>query len=216
MAEHIYTFDDPPSERDLDKAVRQLENDGVIAYPTDINWAFGCDASSTKALDRIHRLKPSHPKERPFSLICSSIAMASNLVNIDKVVYQYVRKAWPGPFTVLLVANRALPRQINDKRRVVGVRIPDSPLLLALVERFGKPLATSSVPVVPGYDPSAEPAPPCFGYEVVEHFGHGLDMVLDLSSELSGQESTIIDLTEGIPLLVRRGVGDPNIFDISI
>ena len=71
----MYTYDDPPSERDLTSICAVLRDDGVIAYPTDVNWAFGCDASSSKALDRIHRLKPAHPKERPLALICSSISM---------------------------------------------------------------------------------------------------------------------------------------------
>ena len=207
MAEHLYTYDNPPSARDLAKALKVLENDGVLAYPTDVNWAFGCDAKSSKAMDRIHRLKPSHPKDRPFSLICGSISMAAEYVNIDNSAYRMLKKAWPGAYTVLLTATKTFPRQLKDKRRVVGIRIPESPLLLAVVEKLGRPIATTSVPPPRPGEPT-----PRFGYEVFEDHGHGIDLLLDLGQELPGLESTIIDLTSGVPELMRAGVGDPAIF----
>ncbi len=210
MGDLLYTYDDPPSERDIARVVRVLENDGIVAYPTDVNWAFGCDAKSTKAMDRIHQLKPSHPRDRPFSLVVSSIAMASEYVNIDSVAYRLLKKAWPGAFTVLLTANRNFPRQLKDKRRVVGMRIPACPLVLAIVEKLGRPLATTGVPPLREGE-----LPPHFGYEVHESFGHGVELVLDLGNELKGLESTIIDLTSGAPELVRRGAGDPSLFDIG-
>ena len=208
MGQHLYTYDDPPAERDLKRAVKVLEEDGVLAYPTDLNWAFGCDAASPKALDQIHLLKPTHKKELPFSLLCASISMAAEYVNIDNTAYRYLRKAWPGPYTVLLAATRSFPRQLKDKRRVVGIRIPNCPLMLAVVERLGRPLATTSVPDVG--DQKLH-----FGYEVFEAFGHGVDLVLDLGQELSAQESTIVDLTSGAPELVRLGAGDPAVFDLT-
>ena len=212
MAEHIYTFDDPPSERDLARAVRVLEQDGVLAYPTDVNWAFGCDATSHKGMDRIHALKPGHPLDRPFSLIVNSISMAAEFVTIESQAYRLLKKAWPGPFTVLLTANRNFPRQLKDKRRVVGLRIPESPLLMALVAKLGRPIATAGVPLTEGPD---GPVPPRFGYQVFEEHGHAIDLVLDLGSELSGLETTIVDLTQDSPVLVRLGAGDPKLFEIS-
>lgn len=212
MADHLYTYDDPPSERDLGRALRTIEKDGVIAYPTDLNWAFGCDAASPKAIARIHALKPSHPKDRPFSLLVSSISMAAEYVNIDSLGYRLLKKAWPGPYTVLLAANRNFPKQLKDKRDVAGIRIPKSPLILALIEKLGRPLASAGVPLL-GEGEVAHP--PHFGYEVFEEFGHALDLLLDLGSELSGLETTIVDLTEGYPQLVRLGAGDPALFEIG-
>lgn len=208
MADHIYTYIDPPSERDLARTCKVLEQGGIIAYPTEVNWAIGCDAANVKALDRIRALKPFHPKERPFALLCSSISMAAQVGNIDHSAYRFLKKAWPGPFTVLVLRNKSLPRQIKDKRPVVGIRVPDSPLVLALIEQFGKPLATTSVPNLPDGGPMHH------GYEVNEHFGHGLDLILDLGDDVEGHESTIIDLSEGFPRLIRLGAGDPMVFGL--
>lgn len=209
---HIYTFINPISEKDIDAACAVLAADGVIAYPTDVNWAFGCDAASAKALDRIRQLKPTHPREQPFSLICDSIAMAASYANIDHAAYRILRKALPGAYTILLERNRSLPRAIKDNRRVVGIRIPDAPLVTELVKKFGRPLATTSVPNVTAFAADGIAEAPRFGYQVVEAFGHALDLVLDLGEEVPGLESTIIDFTLGAPQLVRQGAGDIDVF----
>lgn len=206
MGEHLYTYVDPPSEKHLDRAIRALGDDGTLAFPAGTSWAFGCDAASSKALDRIRQLNPAHPKERPFSLMCSSLSMAAEVGMIDHAAYRILKKAWPGPYTVIMRRNRSLPRQIKDKRPVVGIRIPDSPLLLALIERYGKPLAVTSVP----HDANDQPLH--MGYQIHEIYGHALDLVLDLGEELPGMESTVIDFSEGVPILVREGAGDPAVF----
>lgn len=190
------------------KALRLLENDGVLGYPMDVNWAFGCDAASVKALDRIRRLKPSHPKDQPFSLICADISMAATVGNIDNYQYRVLKKCWPGPYTVILKRHRSLPRQIKDKRPVVGVRIPLSPLVRDLVARLGRPLATTSVPAL------SDGTVPRMGYQVFDEFGHGLDLLLDLGEELAGLDSTVIDFTEAEPVVVRVGAGDPHLFGV--
>lgn len=209
MSEHLYTYINPVSERDMKKAIAVLEGDGILAYPLDSNWAFGCNASSPKALDKIRRLKPTHPKDQPFSLICMDMSMAASVGNVDNHHYRILKKAWPGPYTVILTRHKSLPRQIKDKRPVVGIKVPESPLIRELVERFGKPLATTSVPH------KADDSPYLMGYEVMEDFGHGLDLLLDLGEELLGMDSTIIDFTESEPVLVRLGAGDPKIFGVS-
>ncbi len=209
MAEHLYTYVDPVSERDMKKAIAVLENDGILAYPLDSNWAFGCDASSVKALDKIRRLKPTHPKDQPFSLICADMAMAASIGNVDNNHYRILKKAWPGPYTVILTRHKSLARQIKDKRPVVGIKVPESRLICELVTRLGKPIATTSVPR------RSEGEPFKMGYEIAEEFGHGLDLILDLGEELPGLDSTIIDFTDVEPVLVRAGVGDPKLFGVS-
>lgn len=210
MAIHLYTYVNPVRIKDIEEICRVLSDGGVIALALDAGWSFVCDAAHSKALERIQRLKPSHPKDRPFSLMCHSISMASHIANIDNAVYPWLKKALPGPYTILLERHVSLPKQIHDKRREVGLRIPDCELALEILKSYGKPLAASTVP-------SEDDAGllPGFGWEVDQRFGHGLDMVVDRGDETLRAETTIIDLTSGTPVLIRQGLGDPSRFGLD-
>ena len=202
MGEHLYTYIDPPNLRHLDQIVEVLRRNGVIAVPTGTNWAFCADPTSKKAGVRIRQLKPGHPREQPFSLLCRDISMATAMTTIDGSAFRMLNRMWPGAFTVLLKSNRALPRLLKTKREVVGVRIPDDPLTLAIVEHFGGPLMVSTVP----RDPNGQHLR--MGFEVHEAHGHGLDLVVDLGDELPGTQTTVVDLTSGAPEVIREGAGD--------
>ena len=178
MSTHLYTYVNPTRERDLDEVARVLENDGVIALPMDLSWAFCCDASSSKALGRI-------------------------------------QKVMPGPFTILLERHGSLPKQIKDKRRVVGIRIPESNLVLDLVKRFSKPLAATTIPPCRASGEEFHRLPG-FGWQIEENWGHALDMVVDIGTEARREETTIIDLTSGQPVMARLGAGDPKMLGITI
>lgn len=206
MSKHIYTYNDPPSERDIAKACKILEQGGVIAFPAGTSWSFGCCATSSRGLERIQRLNPNHPKDKSFSLICSDISMASSVGNIDHALYRVLKKAWPGPYTIIVKRSRNLPRQIKDKRKVVGIRIPKCHMLLSLVETFGRPIATTSIPR------KKDGTAYAMGYEIMDVFGHALDLILDLGEELSGEESTVVDYSEGEPEIIREGAGSLDIF----
>jgi tRNA threonylcarbamoyl adenosine modification protein (Sua5/YciO/YrdC/YwlC family) len=213
VARHVYTWINPTRERDLDAACSILAVDGVIAIPTETSWCFVCDADSPRGLDRIRRLKPAHPKERPFSLMCASISAAADVVNIDNSIYPLLKRALPGSFTVILERNRSLPKIIHDNRREVGIRIPQAPLVRALLERYGRVLAAATVPPVPmQVDGFMVEHLPRFGHEVFESCGHALDLILDLGDEVPGIETTVIDCTGGSPEVIRAGCGDPAIF----
>lgn len=221
MAEHLYTYDNPPSVRDIQKITDLLKKDGVIAYPTDLNWAMGCDAISVHGLERLRLIKGNQGKNHPFSLIVSSISMAADYVYISNSAYRILKKAWPGPYTVLLTSSRSLPRQLKDKRKVIGIRIPDSPLLQAVIDSLGRPLASTSFPSVLDSNLRGREEPDenmkqeyRLGYEIVDSYGHALDMVVDLGHELPGLESTVIDMTSSTPMIIRRGSGDPALFEI--
>ena len=217
MADHLYTWINPVRESHIEQIRAILDDDGVLAMPMDVAWAFVCDASSPKAIDRIHRLKPEHPKSRPYSLVCSSISMAAHICNIDDKAYRWLKKSMPGTYTVILGRHPSLARQIKDKRREVGLRIPDEPLVRALIDALGRPLAASTLPAHgPGVtaDEIFSPEHPKFGTQVMDTWGHAIDLVVDLGEESPGQETTIIDLTEGVPRLIRLGAGDPGVFGL--
>ena len=217
MADHLYTWINPVRESHIEQIRSVLDDAGVIAMPMDVAWAFLCDASSSKALDRIHRLKPEHPKDRPYSLVCSSISMAAHICNIDDQVYRWLKKSMPGPYTVILERHPTLARQIKDKRREVGLRIPDETLVRAVIDALGRPLAASTLPFLETGLEAEEgfgPGHPKFGSQVMDSWGHALDLVIDLGEESSRQETTIIDLTSGAPRLIREGAGDPAAFGL--
>ncbi|TVQ89987.1 MAG: threonylcarbamoyl-AMP synthase [Deltaproteobacteria bacterium] len=200
-AEHLYTWQDPPNERHLDQTVDLLRRDGVIALSTGTSWAFAVDPSSKRANQRLSRLKPHRDADRPYALLCSSISMASGMASIDGGAYRLLNRLWPGPYTVLLPAGPELPRVLKTKRKVVGVRVPDTALATLVVDRFGGPIVVTTVPRGP------DDQLPTMGYEIVEIFGHALDLVLDLGEPVPGTETTVLDLTGDAPQVVRHGVG---------
>lgn len=209
MAELRYTYQNPVSERDMKDALQVLNRDGVIAFPTDVYWAFACDSRSQKAMARIRQLKPSHPKSQPFSLICDSFSMVSEYGSLSQSAYRLLKRILPGPYTIILKSSKILPKQIKDKRKVVGVRIPQSELVLELTKRFGFPLATTSLPL-----PQNTEAPLSYGYEIEQYFGHAIDMILDLGEKQTLLETTIIDcVEEGDFQILRHGAGDTQLFE---
>lgn len=201
MGDHLYTYDDPPNERDLDTILDVLHHDGVIALPMGTNWAFAASATSKKAEKRIRRLRPGHPDDRPFSMLCDDIARASTMTWIDGRAYRLLKRLWPGPYTVLLKASHDLPRLLRTKRAVVGVRIPEEPLARLLVERRNEPLIVSTIPRGERDEPYR------MGFEIQETLGHALDLVVDLGRELPGTDSTVVRMIDGEVEVVREGAG---------
>lgn len=202
MGEHLYTYDNPPNKRHLQQIGEVLQRNGVIAISTGTSWAFCVDPASKKAITRLTQLKPGHPTNVPFSLLCRDISMATQVTVIDGGAFRVLNRVWPGPFTVLLASHQKLPRLLRTKRSVVGVRIPDEPLAMAIVDQFGGPLLVSSVPR------TAAGSLPTMGYEVYEAFGNRIDLVVDLGAELPGVETTVIDMVHGTPEVIREGAGD--------
>ena len=207
MSEHLYTYIDPPNERHLERICKLLKNDGIIAIPTDTNWAFCCDPTSRKAQQRIQLLKPTRPESQPFSLICSDVSMASSLTKIGNASYRLLRQIWPGPYTIVLSSSRQLPKRLKNKRETVGVRIPNEPIALEIIRYYGQPLAATSIPK------NKDGETLRMGYEVFEEYGHGIDLVVDLGEELPGTETTIFDFSKGEITLLRTGAGNPNVLE---
>lgn len=201
MSELLYTYIRPTNPKHLERATRLLEDGEVISYPTDVNWAMGASPFSAKGVDKLARLKPDHPKNKPFSLLCADLRMVSEVAIFENSAYRILKKILPGPYTIFLKSHHDLPRIIRDKRPLVGVRIPDCPLLSDLIARLGHPLLTTSLPA------GDFGRPPHFGYEVEQRFGRDLGLILDLGEEIIPAETTILDLSEGEPRLVREGVG---------
>ncbi|MEC8192798.1 MAG: L-threonylcarbamoyladenylate synthase [Myxococcota bacterium] len=202
MSEHIYTHDDPPNQRHLDRICSVLNGNGVVAMPAGCSWMFCCDAGSKKGVQRMMALKPGRNEKKPLSLVCSSISMATEMARVDGLAFKVLNRIVPGHFTVLLPSSRTLPKILKNKREVVGLRVPDEAIVMAVVEQFGRPLVATSIPTAPNGQNLT------MGYEIMDTFGHGLDLVIDLGNEIEGQATTILDLTQGEVDVIREGAGD--------
>ncbi|MEC7984508.1 MAG: Sua5/YciO/YrdC/YwlC family protein, partial [Myxococcota bacterium] len=178
MGEHLYTYVDPPSEKHLNRIERILADGAILAMPMGSSWAFCCDATSRRGILGMYALKPEHPKNRPFSLICNDISMASSMANIGPQSYRLLKKAWPGGYTFILRSSRQLPKRLKDKRENVGIRIPNEEITLAVIQHYGKPLAATTVPRGRNGEILQ------MGYQVFDEFGHALAMVIDVGNEL--------------------------------
>lgn len=206
MATHIYTYTNPTFEKHLRSAVDVLSEDGLLAYPTDVNWACGCQLTSRRGLQRLQALKPFHPKSRPFSLLCSSIKMVAEYADLENSQYRLLRKILPGPYTILLRSHKAAKRLLVDRRELIGVRIPRSDLMLDLINFHEAPILSTSL----AKGPAGEEI--LYGYELERVFGNRIDVLLDLGSEVPFLETTILDCSGGGVELVRQGVGETDSF----
>ncbi len=192
-----------PPERGIRTAVQTLERGGVIIYPTDTLYAFGCDPFNTGAVERVCRLKGIKPKDARFSLVCSDLSQMSQFArSVDTATFRLLKAALPGPFTFVLPASREVPRLLKSHRNAVGIRVPDHPICQALVDALGRPLMSASLPTddcdVECYtDPE----------EIHERFGNLVDLVLD-GGPGHLEPSTVIDCTGPSPEVIRDGAGD--------
>ncbi len=187
-----------PQMRHLERISEILQQDGVIAYPTDTLFGLGCLASRKKAVDRILQIKGRDPK-KPMSILCADMEMLCRYTrHLDTPTFRLLKQMLPGPYTALLPASRAVPRYLQNKQ-VVGLRIPDHPFCLALTKLLGEPIITTSANL--SGQPTLNTA-----WELEEELGHALDVVVDCGQPL-GQGSTIVDLSGEAPVLVREGAG---------
>lgn len=187
-----------PQVRHLERIAELLQKDGVIAYPTDTLFGLGCLASRKKAVDRIQVFKRRDPR-KPMSILCSDMEMLCRYVrHLDTPTFRLLKQLLPGPYTVLLPASREVPRYLQNKQ-VVGLRIPDHPFCKALVTLLGEPIITTSAAL-------PDQGVLNTAWEIEEEQGHALDLVVDCGQPL-GEPSTILDLTDEEPLLLREGAG---------
>jgi tRNA threonylcarbamoyl adenosine modification protein (Sua5/YciO/YrdC/YwlC family) len=191
-----------PSARKIARAVEVLHGGGVAAYPTDTVYALGCAIESRRGAERIYRAKQMGDGKR-LALICPDLSSASLYAHFSQTAFQLARRLFPGPYTLVVPASREVPRLLIDqrgKRRQVGIRIPDHPIAMALVNALGRPLLTTSA-IPPDEDrPLSDPD------EVEEHFGRHLDLVIH-GGPTGDEPSTVIEVEGDEVTLIRAGLG---------
>lgn len=194
-----------PSPYRIDRVVTLLEDDGVIAIPTDCTYSLACLPDHKVAVQKLMALRRLDPK-KPLALVFRDIQQISEYAKLPDSTYRILKRVLPGPYSFILEANKTLPRFVGDKRKRIGVRVPDHSVPQAIIEAVGRPLIVTSAIDPDGDHMAHDP------WTVENIFGHGLAAVID-AGMVPGGVSTIVDLTTEVPEVLRHGLGDAAPFE---
>lgn len=200
MAQILQLHPQDPQARLIARAVEALRQGALLAYPTDSSYGLACQLDDKDALERLKRLRQLDDRHQ-FSLCCADLAQAARFGQIPNVAFRLMKTLVPGPFTFILKASKEVPRRLQQpKRKTIGVRIPANAIAHALVAALGEPMVTASL-LLPGEDEAlADP------YDIRDRLANQVDLVLD-GGYLLPELSTVVDMTEETPHIVRQGVG---------
>lgn len=206
MARYVDVHPEDPQPRSIRQVTDIVRGGGLIAYPTDSCFALGCQLGNQEGKDRITAIRRLDDKHH-FTLVCRDFAQLGQLVHVDNTVFRAIKAVTPGSYTFILPATREVPRRLlHPKKKTVGVRIPSHPVAQALLAELGEPMLSSTL-LLPG-----EEEPMTTGWEIKEALDHQVDAVVD-SGECGAEPTTVVDFSEGAPVVVRRGAGDPAPFE---
>lgn len=194
-----------PQPRQVAAVVQIIRSGGLVAYPTDSSYAFGCHIGDKKAIDRIRRIRKTD-KNHNFTLVCADLSEISLYARVDNWAYRTVKSLTPGPYTLILPATRQVPKMLqNPKRRTIGIRVPDHPLAHSMLESLGEPIMSSTL-TLPGDDmPMTDP------HEIEERIGHQIEAIID-SGPVGIEPTSVLDLSHGYVEVLRVGRGDVSQF----
>ncbi|HHT12063.1 MAG TPA: threonylcarbamoyl-AMP synthase [Propionibacterium sp.] len=206
MAQYFDVHPDNPQPRALAQAAKILSDGGLIVYPTDSCFALGCALGNAEGIARIKRIRNLGDKHH-FTLVVDEFAKLGEYVHMDNRVFRAVKAATPGPYTFILEATREIPRMMmHPKKRTVGVRIPQHRTTLELLKTYGAPLLSSTL-LLPGHEDAQTD-----GWAIKELLDHEVDAVID-SGDCGLEPTTVVDMTDDLPVVERVGAGDPEPFE---
>jgi len=196
---------DNPQTRLIHQAADILRDGGVIVYPTDSAYALGCHLGDKHALIRIRRIRALED-DHNFSLVCRDLSDLGTYARVDNAAYRLLKAATPGPYTFILQATREVPRRlVHPKRKTIGVRVPDNNICRALLDELGEPIMSSTL-ILPGDEyPMSDPL------DIRDLLEHQVDLVID-GGFCGIEPTTVVDLEDDVPVIVREGLGDLELF----
>lgn len=208
MAQFFQIHPENPQQRLILQAADIIRKGGIVVYPTDSAYALGCHIGDKDALERIRTLRKLD-KNHNFTLMCRDLSEIATYARVDNQVFRLIKNHTPGAYTFILEATADVPRRLmHPKRKTIGLRVPDNPIALALLEELGEPLMTSSL-LLPGDElPMTDP------YDIRDTLEHHVELVID-GGYCGLEPTTVIDLTGNAPELIRQGKGDFSSFDAS-
>ena len=206
MATYLDVHPNNPQPRAIAKAVALIRDGGLVAYPTDSCYALGCQLGNKEGLARIRAIRRLDDKHH-FTLMCKDFAQLGQFVLVDNTAFRAVKAATPGSYTFILPATKLVPpRLLHPKKKTVGVRIPAHVVTQALVTELGEPLLSTTLLLPDQEDPMTQ------GWEIKEALDNQVDAVID-SGDCGAEPTTVVDFSQGAPVVVRRGAGDPAPFE---
>ncbi|HKL15890.1 MAG TPA: L-threonylcarbamoyladenylate synthase [Balneolaceae bacterium] len=204
MSERIKINPESPKRKQIFDLVDMLIDEGVILLPTDSQYALVCDYQNKSGMDRIRKIRQMGKKDH-LSVMCHSLEHASTFANLSDDNFKLIKRLIPGPYTFILPATREVPRLLtHPKKRTVGIRVPNYPICLETIQELGRPVMAITAKL-----PNVENGQPDSGDRelYLSRFDKLVDLVVDHQQELSGSETTIVDLTGPLPEIIREGQG---------
>ena len=204
MSERIKINPDTPKRKQIFDLVDILLDEGILLLPTDSQYALVCDYQNKSGMDRIRKIRQMGKKDH-LSVMCYSLEHASTFANLSDDNFKLIKRLIPGPYTFILPATREVPRLLtHPKKRTVGIRVPNYPICLEMIQELGRPIMAITAKL-----PNVENGQPNSGDRelYLSRFDQLVDLVVDHQQELSGQETTIVDLTGSSPEIIREGLG---------
>jgi tRNA threonylcarbamoyl adenosine modification protein (Sua5/YciO/YrdC/YwlC family) len=193
-----------PQQRHIQRVVEILKSGGIIAYPTDTHYGFGCDIMNKKAIEKIYLLRQRN-KNKPFSFICSSLKNISDYAKVSNYAYKTMKRLLPGPYTFILEGSHLVPKIMLTKRKTAGIRVPDNAICIELVRELGNPILSTSAKMANGEivnEPSL----------LHDALIRQIDAVID-GGPVPGSPSSVISLIDDEPEILRKGSGDVSMFE---
>jgi len=189
-----------PQLRLVHHAVEIIRADGLVVYPTDSSYALGCHVGDKRGMERIRRIR-ALDKQHNFTLVCRDLSEIATYARVDNSAYRLLKSLTPGPYTFVLRATHEVPRRLqNPKRKTIGIRIPDHPVVQALLDELNEPLMSSTL-ILPGKD-----MPETDAVGIRELLEHEVDLIID-GEHCGFEPTTVIDMTGSVPEIVRQGCG---------
>jgi tRNA threonylcarbamoyl adenosine modification protein (Sua5/YciO/YrdC/YwlC family) len=206
VAKYFDVHPENPQRRAVAQIVEIIQNDGLIAYPTDSCFAFGCRLGNRAGMDRIREIRHLGANHH-FTLVCRDFAQLGQFVHINNASFRAIKSATPGSYTFILPATKEVPRRLmHPRKKTVGVRIPDHVVANAILTELGEPLLSSTLQLPDQPEPMTE------GWQIKEALDHVLDAVVD-SGPCGTEPTTVIDYSDGEAEILRIGAGDPARFE---
>jgi len=201
MAQFFSLHAEQPQPRLIRQAAEIMRGGGLVAFPTDSAYALGGHTGDAELIQRIRRIRQVDERHH-FTLMCRDLSQIATYARVDNSQYRLLKATTPGPYTFILEGTKELPRRVlHPKRKTIGLRVPDHPVVAALLEALGEPILTSTL-LLPGDDlPLTDPE------EIRERLEKQLDLIIE-AGYCGPEATTVIDLTTGAPTLVRAGRGD--------